>query len=63
MEVARTYAHQPALELARGETVTLDHCLFENIDIPKEGEIITVKMGGWVTRFCTFNNVGFVLFV
>ena len=57
MEVARTYAHQPALELARGETVTLDHCLFENIDIPEEGEVITVKMGGWVTRFCTFNNV------
>ena len=57
MEVARTYAYPPALELARGKSVTLDHCLFENIDIPDEGEVITVKMGGWVTRFCTFYNV------
>ena len=57
MEVVSTYAHQPALELPRGQTVTLDHCLFENIEIPKEGEIITVKMGGWVTRFCTFKDV------
>jgi hypothetical protein len=57
MEIARTYATRPALELARGETVTVDHCLFENIDIPDEGEIITVKMGGWITRFCTFYGV------
>jgi hypothetical protein len=57
MEVARTYSHRSALELARGETVTLDHCLFENIAIPKEGEVISVKMGGWVTRSCTFSNV------
>ena len=57
MEVARTYAHPPALELARGETVTMDHCLFENIDIPDEGEVITVKMGGWITRFCTFHEL------
>ena len=58
MEIARTYAHKRALEMERGQTVTLDHCLFENIAIPKEGEIITVKMGGWTTRFCTFRNVG-----
>ena len=58
MELARTHSVHQSLELARGETVTLDHCLFENIDIPKEGEVITVKMGGWVTRFWTFDNVG-----
>jgi hypothetical protein len=57
MEVVRTYAHGSARELPRGETVTVDHCLFENIDIPNEGEVMAVKMGGWITRFCTFHGL------
>jgi Chondroitinase B len=38
----------------RGETVTIDHCLFENCRAGNE--FVVIKGGGTVVRFCTFDN-------
>jgi poly(beta-D-mannuronate) lyase len=53
-----TYASVTTIALPRGETVIVDHCLFQNIRLTGEDECITVKQGGWIIRFCTFNNLG-----
>ncbi|MEM7021229.1 MAG: LamG-like jellyroll fold domain-containing protein [Pseudomonadota bacterium] len=37
--------------------ITIDHCLFENIDIPGEGELYTGKVSGTKIQFCTFDRV------
>jgi hypothetical protein len=39
----------------------IDHCLFSNIDIGNEGEVISVKNSGTDVRFCTFVNVALYL--
>ena len=44
-----------ANDLPTGETVTVDHCLFENI--ANNGEFIVNKCGGMVWRFCTFDGI------
>ena len=37
-------------------TLTVDRCLFSNINIPGEGEIVSIKLGGVAVRGCTFVN-------
>jgi hypothetical protein len=44
-----------ATSLPSGETIILDHCLFENIN-SGDDEIVYFKIGGTVMRFCTFIN-------
>jgi hypothetical protein len=39
----------------------IDHCLFSNIDIGNEGEVISVKNSGTDVRFSTFVNVALYL--
>lgn len=39
----------------------VDHCLFSNIDIGNEGEVISVKNSGTDVRFSTFVNVALYL--
>ena len=50
-----------ASDLSRGETATFDHCLFENINVRPEFQVI--KWGGMIHRFCTFDGIdGYVQF-
>lgn len=44
-----------------GAIGVVDHCLFKNIDIPDEGEFISLKAGGWRVSFCTFEIMGHYL--
>jgi Chondroitinase B len=55
--VINTFVPTPptTVDLPRGSTIIMDHCLFDNID--RSGEYIVLKIGGWITRFCTFDNM------
>ena len=53
--VINSYSDPTWIDLPRGQTIILDHCLFHNIN--RSGEYIIIKIGGWVTRFCTFTNM------
>ena len=53
--VINSFGNTSWADLPQGETIILDHCLFDNIN--RTGEYIIVKIGGWVTRFCTFTNM------
>lgn len=39
------------------DVCTVDHCLFRNVDIAGENEIISVKTGGFTVQFTTFENL------
>jgi hypothetical protein len=41
--------------------VRIEHCLFSNISIEGEGEVISVKNSGTTIRFCTFVDVDMYL--
>jgi hypothetical protein len=57
VEPIGTFANAQVVDLPHGETVILDHCLFSNIMMfGDEDELITMKQGGWIVRFCTFLN-------
>jgi hypothetical protein len=55
-EIIRMYGQRRNVNLNL-DVCTVDHCLFKGIDIFGEGEVISVKSGGWTIRFCTFENV------
>jgi hypothetical protein len=42
-------------DVARGQSITVDHCLFE--DIQMNGEFVVLKVGGMVWRYNTFLNL------
>jgi Concanavalin A-like lectin/glucanases superfamily/Chondroitinase B len=42
-----------------GDVCVVDHCLFSNIDVEGEAELVSIKSGGWAFRFCTFVNTDF----
>ena len=48
-------ADRTANDMETGESATIDHCLFENID--NNGEFIVNKCGGMVWSFNTFDGV------
>ncbi len=56
--VIQTFASPAWINLPRGSTVIVDHCLFENCNFPNTGEIIVMKIGGYTVRFSTFVNIG-----
>jgi hypothetical protein len=37
-------------------TIIIDHCLFQNISYGGDSELITMKFGGYIVRFCTIVN-------
>jgi Chondroitinase B len=53
--VIYSFASPASIDLPRGQTIILDHCLFHNINA--SGEYTIIKIGGWITRFCTFTNM------
>jgi hypothetical protein len=55
-EIIRSFGRGDKLTLT-GSVLILDHCLFRNISNPGEGECLSNKWGGCITRFCTFENV------
>ena len=58
-EPIRSWSGQDVLDIGpAGAVVSIERCLFSNIHIPNEGELISLKSGGWAVRFCTILNVG-----
>ena len=55
--IIQTFSHPDWIDLPRGSTVIVDHCLFENCDFPNTGEIIIMKIGGYTVRYSTFLNI------
>lgn len=45
----------PGFNTAKG-SIIIDHCLFKNISYGSDTELITMKFGGYILRFCTIEN-------
>jgi hypothetical protein len=57
-ELIRSWGDPSIIALGpAGLVVVVDHCLFKNISVPGEGEVISFKSGGWTVRFSTFEDV------
>ncbi len=56
-EVIQMYGQVQNFDLSI-DVCTVDSCLFENIHIEGEGELISIKSGGWTLQFNTFVNCG-----
>lgn len=42
--------------LFKAPGITIDHCLFKNVTVPNEGELLGLKCGGWKIQYCTFED-------
>jgi hypothetical protein len=52
--IIQTFFALDWIDLPRGSTIIVDHCLFESLVLANVSELMVMKIGGWVVRFSTF---------